>query len=546
MKKYLFSALLISLPAALMAQGAINAYQASQSELRGTARFLSMAGAFGALGGDLSTLTQNPAGIGVYRSSEVGATLDIDFQRSSMASQGYSLMSTQTKASCNNFGYVGSFNTGSEVMPYFNWGVTFNRIASFDRTYRGYIPNLNTSWTNYVASFTDGVNYSDLEGTSTYDPFTDSNYSWNSLLAYNSYLLNPTSDNTYAGLWQEYGSTGDATAYVRQHGYSDEYSINFGGNLMNTVYWGIGFGITDLDMTTETYYDESIQNARIPNASDDGSQTGSARWGIENYERVSGSGFNLKLGLIFKPINEFRFGLAVHTPTWYNLDYSTNAWMDYDLTGTDSDGDYSYTEADNEFSYSGQAYWERKLRTPWRLMASAAGVIGGQFIVSADYEYTAYPDMKFSDSWGEFTDITSDIKRYYQGSHTLRLGAEYRITPSWSVRAGYSFQSAPSKLEARDGVDYVYTTGTQSMYEFRNNRNYLTCGVGYRSGGFYIDAAFVHSTQKSSWSAFSPFPATSTYGSLYDYSIPAGAPETPRATVTDTHNRLVLSMGFKF
>ena len=54
----------------VFAQSAIDAYRFSQPDLRGTARFMGMGGAFGALGGDLSTLSQNPAGIGVYRSNE--------------------------------------------------------------------------------------------------------------------------------------------------------------------------------------------------------------------------------------------------------------------------------------------------------------------------------------------------------------------------------------------------------------------------------------------------------------------------------------------
>ena len=49
-------------------QGAIDAYRISQPDMKGTARFMGMGGAFSALGGDLSTLSQNPAGIGIYLS----------------------------------------------------------------------------------------------------------------------------------------------------------------------------------------------------------------------------------------------------------------------------------------------------------------------------------------------------------------------------------------------------------------------------------------------------------------------------------------------
>ena len=109
MKRKILTAVAGALPMVIMAQGATDLYQLSQTELRGTARFMSMGGAFGALGGDLSTLNQNPAGIGVYRGSEIGVTLDIDIQGSKFTpNQGQSSTMSQTKVACNDFGYVGT------------------------------------------------------------------------------------------------------------------------------------------------------------------------------------------------------------------------------------------------------------------------------------------------------------------------------------------------------------------------------------------------------------------------------------------------------
>ena len=150
---------------AMLRQSALNAFQLSQNnELRGTARFVSMAGAFGALGGDLSTLTQNPAGLGVYTGSEVGASLDIDMQRTTFDA-GSPFTSKQTRTSCSNFGYVGSAHTGSSIMPFFSWGASYNRAMSFERHYRGYIPRINTSMTNYMAATSQGYSPGDVGRT---------------------------------------------------------------------------------------------------------------------------------------------------------------------------------------------------------------------------------------------------------------------------------------------------------------------------------------------------------------------------------------------
>lgn len=543
MKKILIFSASVATALGVSAQSAMDAFTASESQLRGTARYVSMGGAFGALGGDLSTLNQNPAGLGVYRSSEFGATLDIDFLNASMSNTGSNPMkNSTTRGACNNFGYAGSMSTGSSVMPYFAWGATYNRLNSFERTYRGYFPTLPASWTNYVASFSGGYSPEQLWGDEDYDPFFQSNVPWISALAYNNFLINPSGDG-YVGLMQA-GSSGDASIEVREQGYIDEYSINFGGNFSNMIYWGIGFGIRDLSYRQSSYYDEHINNALVPKNSESTELTsGTAEWGVENLQQVSGTGFNLKLGLIFKPINEFRLGLAVHTPTWYNLSYSTNAWVDYGLGKIEEDGYYTLDSMidDNPYTTTGAGYWDMKLKSPWRLMVSAAGVLDGRFIVSADYVYEAYPAMAFSDDQGKLDDISNDIKQYYQPSNELRLGAEFRVSPKWSVRAGYNFKGTAAKTEAREGQEYLYTTGTQSMAEFKGNRNNVSVGIGYRTGGFYLDAAYVHSTQRSDWYAFSAFPSADG-----NYALASGAAYGPHGTITTNHNNLVLSIGFKF
>lgn len=545
MKKTLLIAFSVCSALGLSAQSAMDAFTASESQLRGTARYVSMGGAFGALGADLSTLNQNPAGLGVYRSSEFGATLDIDIHNSTMDNTGSRAQKhSATSAACNNFGYAGAMKLNSSIMPYFAWGATYNRINSFDRKYSGYFPSIQTSWSNYVASFSGDYSNNALWGDEYYDPFFDSDVPWISALAYNTFLINPNPNgNGYVGLFQN-GSYGDASIEVREKGYIDEYSINFGGNFSNMVYWGIALGIRDINYSLSSYYDEIVENALVPRSDQTTDlTTGTAEWGIENSQQVSGSGFNLKLGVIFKPINEFRLGLAVHTPTWYNLTYQTNAWIDYGLGRIENDGYYTLDNKvdDNPYDTTGNGFFDAKLKSPWRLMVSAAGVLGGRFILSADYVYEAYPNMQFSDSYGELTDISRDIKQYYKPANELRLGAEFRMTPTWSVRAGYNYRSSGAQESARTGMDYLYTTGTQSMVEFKNDRNAISVGLGFRTGGFYLDAAYVYTTQNSDWMAYSSFPSSNG-----EYQLAAGALRAPSATIQTHHNNIVLSAGFKF
>lgn len=577
-KVYIAAASLAIIPAVMSAQSAFDAFNLSQTQLRGTARFMSMAGAFGALGGDISSLNQNPAGLGVYTGSEVAATLEVDMQRTGFSSQGTSFLSKQTDVNCNNFGYVGSAYTGSDLMPFFNWGVSYNRLQSFERSYRGAIPTLSTSMSNYIASTANVFDsrhqsvypLSDLLGNGKYDPFT-TDLPHLTVLGANTGLIYPSSDGGYLGLWGD-DTYGDAQTWTRQNGYVDQYDINFGGNFADIVYWGLGFGIQDIRFVNETYYDESLADAYIPTA--DYLQDlalhrvpqnyagefnyGTADWNLQNYQQVTGSGFNMKFGVIVKPVNELRIGLAVHTPTWYKLTYGVNSWVGYNYYAIDNEGDYSLSgnESTNDFATPFYSEYSSRIRTPWKLIGSVAGVIGQRFIISADYEYDAYPDMNVSiPDDGTMQSImdndllekatSRDIEHYYKATSTLRLGAEFRINRNWSARLGYSFKSAPSTKEARSGYDFLFNSGTQTVTELQDVTRHYTAGIGYRYKAFYLDAAFVHQTRDSQWQAFTAC-SPDLAQAPDSYAVPANAAMPARAKISDTRNQLVFTMGFKF
>lgn len=529
MKKIYISLCLSVLGTAFVnAQSAIDAYNVSQSDLRGTARFMSMGGAFGALGGDLTTLTQNPGGIGVYRSSEVGVTVDFDFQSTSS----YGFSDSQTKVYCNNFGYVGAINLGNHsLLRTFNWGATYNRKATFDRNYGGSIGDMRTSLTNYIANFTTGAYFPDeLLITDSQNPYQGVATTqgmiypdWLSILSYNSGMINPLSQQstTYYGLYQQ-GTSNVADFAVSERGYIDEYSINFGGNVADVFYWGIAVGITDLKYSKQTYYGETFQNGLIPDNSGTMLEAGDGYFDLNNYKEINGSGYNVKLGVILKPTDALRLGLAFHTPTWYSLNL-----------GYDASTDFNYASGFKGYEDTDLAYFEYKMRSPWKFIASAAYVVGGRFIISADYERDSYDAMHFSDNWGgDFSYENQDIKDYFQASNTLRVGAEYRLTPQLSLRAGYSYTSDNVRKDAMDQNIQVFTSGTDPSFTFNKTTQYYTCGLGYKFGQFYVDAAYVHRTREAQYQPFTNWQGSGIY--------------IPTSKVNQTDNNLVLSIGYKF
>ena len=75
MKRFLtIMAVALILPFLSSAQDLADALRYSWFQVNGTARAGAMGNAFGALGGDFTSVSINPAGIGLYRSGELALT----------------------------------------------------------------------------------------------------------------------------------------------------------------------------------------------------------------------------------------------------------------------------------------------------------------------------------------------------------------------------------------------------------------------------------------------------------------------------------------
>ena len=542
MKKKVLAMLLCGLPLLINAQDAFDVLQMSQTELRGTSRFQSMAGAFGALGGDLSTLTQNPAGIGVYRSSDLGVTLSLDFNSTKA---GINKLN-ETKFNVNNVGYVGAIRLNSESVPNLNFGFTYNRIQSFNRHYVGGVANIPTSMSNFVADeFVNmpGFRDADLYWDEDYNPYFDGYAPWAAVTMFDMTTQNGgyvgiiNSNGDYMqGLFGD-GTAADAYYSVDESGHADEYNIAFGGNIANKLYFGLDFGILDLDFKSTQTYEEEMDNPYV--MADDidlfespiVSDNTYAKWGLTNYLHSEGTGVNFKFGLIWKPIQALRIGAAFHTPTYYDMrdtylvSAKLHAYQDDELL-------YRASKSSNDgYRYSGTY----TIKTPWHFMGSVAGVIGTNGILSLDYEYVANETMRIGDDRNnDYPDVTDNVKAYFKPSHIIRVGGEYRVTPSFSLRAGYSYKTTQVENVVDEYEYNIATVGTNPAYQYDNAVHNITAGIGYRYQKFYADLAYVHKMRKSVYNAFSPI--NDNYG--YEPNV--------SADVTDHNNRISLTLGMRF
>lgn len=528
MKKIILSLSLCGVAMIASAQYTFDALQLSQTELRGTSRFMSMAGAFGALGGDLSVLNQNPAGIGVYRSHDLGITLSLDLN-SSQADGNNKV--NQTKFNVNSFGYVGVLKLDSETMPNLNWGISYNRNNSFNRCSKGAAFGIPTSITNYFADEAnfEGITTSDLDPAGG-NPF-NGNAKWNQILAYSTYMMNQDPNNTsrFMGLGFD-GVYGEAEYDIEERGHTDEFTVSFGGNVANTFYWGMALGIQDMLYEYTRYYGEALENTLVYDAPDDPEAElvdGNANIGLTDWNRTTGTGYNFKIGAILKPVNALRLGIAFHTPTYYKMKDTYNTVAVAEYFGDKVLNEDGYVVEDNTPTSS--TFY--KLRTPWRLIGSIAGVIGNKGILSADYEYVANTNIRLLDDYGhEFGGARQEIENYLNPSHIIRLGGEFRITPNWSIRAGYSYQTCNVSDGVKDATTIVAVGGSSTAYNFDRSVQHITAGLGYRYKNVYFDMAYVHKYRQNTYTAF----PIDDYGKNVAWDV------------KDHNNRISATLGFRF
>ena len=485
MTRRIFSAIAVATFVGLgaAAQSAADAYSLTPTQLRGSARFVSMGGAFTSLGSDLSCMKQNPAGLGLYRYSDLGLSFDISIRNFKSQSNAAQYSDNKTPVIFDNFGYAGVFNlSNSGILRSIQWGFSYNRLSSFERRGTAYVNPTNSSLSNYVASFTNGTNSDLLLGSDNQSPYNNGT-DWLSILAYNSLMISNSSPGTnteYVGLYQN-GTHGDALYEVNQRGYVDEYNIDIAGNLDDVVYWSLGVGIYDVNFTQESNYSESMSGAYIYDRSTDAFATGNAGFNLYNLKTVTGSGANIKLGVIVRPVDQFRIGFAVHTPTWLHLTHRGYGYVDYNYTPDGSD------KTDSDGTDTPDYDYRSRLNTPWRFMVGVSGTIAGQAIISADYERVDYANMKMkqeSGLYGSFQDNTlanEDIRNYFKAANIFRIGAELRLTNSFSVRAGYNWQGSSVKDVANSPSTAVATSGTEPSYTFFEGTNNVSLGLGYRT-----------------------------------------------------------------
>lgn len=446
MKKYIFTtgtALIFAI--ALNAQNDIDAMRYSQITFGGTARFASMAGSMGALGGDISTLSFNPAGIAIFKKTELSITPSVFGQTTTSTYNSTTSSDRKLNFNLGNIGLVASINLMSDKntsgWENVNFGFGYNRTNNFHNWVSIEGDNKSSSMLDAFVADANGQNYSTFDGFSTD-------------LAWQTYLIDTTSYLQYTHVAPNYGIKQKKS--IETTGSMGETVISFGGNYKSKLYLGGTIGIVSTKYFEESIYEEIDATDTIAN--------------FKSFEYVQdldtkGNGVNLKLGAIIRPNDWFRVGVAFHTPTALSLRDDYSSTMKSDLDGV------KYSAGDSlkgSFNY--------RITTPYRAIASVGFIINKIALLNIDYEYADYSSAQLhAHPSSTFSDVNKLIRDKYTATGNLRIGAEVRLDPI-AIRAGYALYGSPFK------------TGENTNAA----RTSFTAGIGYRHDFYFIDFAYVH------------------------------------------------------
>jgi hypothetical protein len=437
----------------------------------GTARNQALGGVMGSLGGDITATFVNPAGLGFYKTNELVFSPGFNFLTNKADFRG-----TQAKESKGSFnlgtsgivlGFPGRGNKSSAM------SIAVNRTANFNNslTYRG-----SNDFSSFSEQFAAELAGSGIDiGTPNLE---QTNLSLGTKMAIYTYLIDTATINgsrQVIGL-PEYLASRDQETNIVTKGGVTEIALGLASNSNDRFYIGGTLGLPIVNYSRRSSFTESDPTTNPNNGFDYANFTESTT--------TRGVGVNLKAGMIFKPVEALRIGLAVHTPTLYGLRDT------YTSTMTTASEDFPVATVSSElFTGNAPAQYDYDLVTPWKLLLSGSYVFGEnedvtkqRGFISADVEYISYKGNSFKSAANStdvsyYNDINNTIDQVYNSNFNVKVGGELKFE-TIMARAGFAHYGNP-----------------YADKELKAGRNFASAGVGYRDKGLFLDLTYVYAMQ---------------------------------------------------
>ena len=535
---YLLAATLFSLPVA--AQETYENANLTSTDLNGTARYVGMGGAMEALGADVSTIGSNPAGIGLFRRSQLSVSGGLLMQSNGKEYGD----GKKTNASFDQIGFV--YTTRASRGSNLNFGFNYTKGKNFDFLLNasGKLGNGSQNNQSYLKHVLGSENYGGFDVRKKDDAYIGFaspqanfvSWTWNQLdyLYFNTLLP----DATTAGKFNNY--LADSYTFDKAStGYVGNYDFNISGSIQDQFYLGLTFGLKDVHYDSESRYNERLSN-------------GIGDVSVLDIRRITGTGFDITAGIIVRPIasSPFRIGAYVKTPTWYDLTTSNVTRID---RNTNTSGKNDWGKVPNSYDY--------KLWTPWKFGLSLGHTVGNYLALGLTYEFEDHSTLDsrindggyYNDYYGTYYETSSadksmnkHTKQALKGVSTLKMGAEYKPTSNLALRLGYNYISPKYNKDAQKDPTIVspgsaYSSSTDFVNWDSTNR--FTFGIGYQINKFNVDLAYQYSMQKGTFYPFSTMNFSihdTATGNTTSYSNQAVG-----AKVDNNRGQLLLTVGYR-
>lgn len=459
----------------ILAQDITDAVRYSMDEIQGTARFRAMSGAFGALGGDMSAVSINPAGSVIFNNSHASITLGVSNKNNDVNYFNGLSTSTNTDLDLNQLGGAFVFTNSNPNSPWkkFALSVAYDNTNNYDNDWVANGTNTR-SLDSYFLSFTNNIPI--RFGTLKLQPgeLIEQAYADIGTIPVNGYAI----QQAFLGYWSgiidpvnlDDNTNDDETNYISniapgnfdqnyfysETGYNGKLAFNFATDYDDKIFFGVNLNAHFINYERFTRLNETNSN--------EGSVVNNLSF--ENLLSTTGAGFSFQLGTIVKLTPELRAGVSYNSPTWYRI----NEELAQGINSNNADPDINFIRDIINI------YPEYRLQTPGKLTGSLAYVFGNKGLLSFDYSVKDYSNAQFrptSDAF--FSSLNNDINNTLTSASSYRFGGEYRFK-QLSFRGGYRFEESPYQ----DDTFFGDLTG-------------YSLGLGYNFGNFNLDLAFSQS-----------------------------------------------------
>ena len=498
MKKVIILIITLSLGiSVLYSQNEVDALRYSYTMPLGTARYTSMSGSFGALGADPSSVLFNPAGIGVYKTSDISLTPSFEINSNSANYLDRTRNYDYFGIKFNHISYIGAlqiYNEDGTPPSNINFGFSYNKLNSFNESIIIDGINKENSITDYFAARANGIFYTDLEKTAYHALWSN--------LAYQQWLIDPVSPEDSISYISAFNGQYELRQkqFIERRGNQGEYNFALSGSIQHKLFLGMSLGIQNINYS-EVKVLEEIDYYNI--------YTDFKSLRFQEEYTTSGTGYNFKLGFLYSPVEWLRVGAGLHTPTIFNLrDNCKNSLQ------------ANFKEDKNKANtHTAEGDYEYQLKTPLRFNASAAGIFEN-ILINIDYELVNYAkaqlrvrDFLEYDN-DTFYEENKNIDHIYKAASSIKIGGEYR-EGAFRFRLGFGYYESPYKSNE---INKSYNTLSYSA------------GLGIRFEDAYIDIGY----------------SLLTTNSLYYNPYSGFGIESPLAKINKIQNRIAITLGLKF